>query len=905
MTAIEDKYAAVNGATLLGAPTSVEAPTSDGVGRFRHYQLGSIYWHPMSGACEVHGDIAAKWQATGWENGFLGYPLTDESGAGAIGRFNHFMNGSIYWTPQHGAHPLARTVTEKWQTMGWESSIGFPTGDPVDLGDGELHQVFERAIVSWGPQRGVRVINRPDAAAESKFARVFLVSWADLLPPPGYTTEFFTKYYFGVGESFVNPDGNVIPGSVADYYSHVSDGNLSLTGRVENWVHSSLNVTDVPHYFDGVRYPAGRARLMSAAVTESLRGFGIRTRDQLSVDGRMPDVLVFQCLDVWAGGGSTRTLWDVRTELQDAGRLDLWDRAWEVLADIPIVLVSACSQNPPPANRADGTFTERPDVTRLRWAGWSAVFHEFVHAILGMGYDIYGGPWQFSTWFELMSFSWPTDYPVLMTSYVQERCGFLTIEDLPRRSHRSLVLDPLDTHSTAFRLQNGPLSNAEALVFENRSRWDYSQNPPPRLSNILLAYTIDAQSRRIQSDGRRLTGRVITHPGGFWNECWGIPGALDLAGTGPALGNSLNYLGEKWWELRNIDVDADSTIILDVDYQPLDLIRGYLTAIWTNGAGEPLTPDAFAGPRGHVMLVGRSRPIEAGQRYDKVLSLHPNWVPNGEVRGRYQVAVPSSGARLYVTCALSEAALGSDGVICTILVQGGVALTQSLTLERNIRTLVVDLAAHRGQTIELGITINAGQNATRDWAHILEAVVVPTAEPITDFLQEMTLGSYRSNVGPIGINGGGGLNGSATTVGQVAMENGQIYAGPILKLFPDSNNDGFLEASFPFTVPAGNAVLRAEMGFDESRFVTDNGVQVSASFFDQSEVQTALVTSSTVSRAPAVGERGLSANPLLALAAVFPDALHGQRGRVVLRIDADGSPAQDDVYWTMARVTMD
>ena len=65
--------------SVLGYPTTDETGTPDGVGRYNHFQAGSIYWTPSTGAHEVHGLIRALWAAGGWErNAALGYPITDE-----------------------------------------------------------------------------------------------------------------------------------------------------------------------------------------------------------------------------------------------------------------------------------------------------------------------------------------------------------------------------------------------------------------------------------------------------------------------------------------------------------------------------------------------------------------------------------------------------------------------------------------------------------------------------------------------------------------------------------------------------------------------------------------------------------------------------------------------------------
>ena len=46
--------------------------------RFRTYEYSSIHSHPDSGVFETHGGIRNCWRRLGWEDGFLGYPVSDE-----------------------------------------------------------------------------------------------------------------------------------------------------------------------------------------------------------------------------------------------------------------------------------------------------------------------------------------------------------------------------------------------------------------------------------------------------------------------------------------------------------------------------------------------------------------------------------------------------------------------------------------------------------------------------------------------------------------------------------------------------------------------------------------------------------------------------------------------------------
>jgi hypothetical protein len=87
-------------AGFLGFPTTDETTTPDGIGRYNHFEGGSIYWKPSISAHEVHGLIRKYWADNGWElNSQLGYPISDElpTFQNSNDRFNDFENGVVYW----------------------------------------------------------------------------------------------------------------------------------------------------------------------------------------------------------------------------------------------------------------------------------------------------------------------------------------------------------------------------------------------------------------------------------------------------------------------------------------------------------------------------------------------------------------------------------------------------------------------------------------------------------------------------------------------------------------------------------------------------------------------------------------------------------------------------------------
>ncbi|WP_434379605.1 LGFP repeat-containing protein [Melittangium boletus] len=147
----------------LGYPTTGETATPDGVGRYNHFKkgsgLGSIYWTPDTGAWAVYGDIRAKWAALGWEKSDLGYPITNETlTPDGVGRFNHFKKGSIlgsiYWTPATGAWEVHGRIRDKWAELGWEkSALGYPVSDEYAVTGGRESE-FQKGFITFTASTG-------------------------------------------------------------------------------------------------------------------------------------------------------------------------------------------------------------------------------------------------------------------------------------------------------------------------------------------------------------------------------------------------------------------------------------------------------------------------------------------------------------------------------------------------------------------------------------------------------------------------------------------------------------------------------------------------------------------------------------------------------------------------------
>ncbi len=160
--AIRDRYRSLAGPrSPLGLPATDELATPNGVGRYNHFQNGSIYWAPSTGAWEIRGAIRSTWGALGWESSALGFPVTNELGTpNGTGRYNHFQNGSIYWTPATGAREVRGAIRGTWGSLGWENSaLGYPvTNELVTPDRTGRYNHFQSGSIYWTPATGAREV---------------------------------------------------------------------------------------------------------------------------------------------------------------------------------------------------------------------------------------------------------------------------------------------------------------------------------------------------------------------------------------------------------------------------------------------------------------------------------------------------------------------------------------------------------------------------------------------------------------------------------------------------------------------------------------------------------------------------------------------------------------------------
>lgn len=194
---------------LGGWPTFGDALTPESVsawnGRFQVFARdSSIYWHPnVDGgtAHQVGGAIRDKWAERGWEREYLGYPTTDELPTRQPGgRFNHFQGGSIYWSPSTGAHKVLGETRNYWGKNGWEKSrFGFPVSEERRLNDGAVQQEFQGHALQWVPFKPASLPTYDSAyGSYNQFYDVFNISeqWTPQALNRELTTHFNQYFTF-------------------------------------------------------------------------------------------------------------------------------------------------------------------------------------------------------------------------------------------------------------------------------------------------------------------------------------------------------------------------------------------------------------------------------------------------------------------------------------------------------------------------------------------------------------------------------------------------------------------------------------------------------------------------------------------------------------------------------------
>ncbi|XAS64312.1 GDSL-type esterase/lipase family protein [Pseudarthrobacter sp. So.54] len=205
---IQNYYAASNG--WVGLPDSDLYNLSVRGGKFQSFQRAAVYWSQLSGTHAVFGGIRAYYATHGpSENGFLGYPTSDEIGVTG-GVRQDFEGGKIYWADS-GTNTFSTTKGDI-QTYceakgGPNSSLGLPISDEISW-NGGYYQRFKGGVITWGPGVGPKLITAADfnlmAGNFAKYGWPIADSWTD-------ATGSHTQFQKGVIDTAVPAKAPVYP----------------------------------------------------------------------------------------------------------------------------------------------------------------------------------------------------------------------------------------------------------------------------------------------------------------------------------------------------------------------------------------------------------------------------------------------------------------------------------------------------------------------------------------------------------------------------------------------------------------------------------------------------------------------------------------------------------------------
>ncbi len=301
--AILDQYRVLGGpAGKLGYPVTDELPTPRHGGRFNHFERGSIYWAPGSGAHELFGAIRGHWASRGWENGVLGFPVTDEFPVGHGGVAQNFWGGSVYWSAPTGAHSVVGAIRERWGALGFEQGyLGLPVSDEIPLRRGAFG-LFQGGAVYWSPTTGAQAVRGAIAARWGQ--------WGYENGPLGYpvTSEIplgtggaLTHFQGGTISWHPTTGAHVVVGAIRDLWAgmgweasplgHPTSSEYSVPGgRRTDFQHGSITWTpqlgaapDVTVSGWGSQYVnlnVGRAPMLAAITSgPTSHYFGVEARD--------------------------------------------------------------------------------------------------------------------------------------------------------------------------------------------------------------------------------------------------------------------------------------------------------------------------------------------------------------------------------------------------------------------------------------------------------------------------------------------------------------------------------------------------------------------------------------------------------------------------------------------------
>jgi uncharacterized protein with LGFP repeats len=146
---------------LLGYPTSDEVFGLRDGGAFQHYEGGTIFHAPATGARVTSGTMRDVYFASGNVDGVLGYPTSNETfGLRDGGSRQQYQRGAIVKSAA-GTFMSLGAIGGVWGSTGAENGrLGYPTSAEYALAVGVTAQDFQGGRITYSTE-GIRVIYNP------------------------------------------------------------------------------------------------------------------------------------------------------------------------------------------------------------------------------------------------------------------------------------------------------------------------------------------------------------------------------------------------------------------------------------------------------------------------------------------------------------------------------------------------------------------------------------------------------------------------------------------------------------------------------------------------------------------------------------------------------------------------
>lgn len=132
-----------------GYPIAPEIQTPNKAGAVQAFENGPFYYNEKTGVHRVQGLIFGKYAQMGYENSWLGFPVAEEEPLKDLGRFSRFEGGNVYWSPVSGAWAVQNgSVMDAWRDAGYENGkLGYPISDQFPI-PGGVQQNFQAGFIT-------------------------------------------------------------------------------------------------------------------------------------------------------------------------------------------------------------------------------------------------------------------------------------------------------------------------------------------------------------------------------------------------------------------------------------------------------------------------------------------------------------------------------------------------------------------------------------------------------------------------------------------------------------------------------------------------------------------------------------------------------------------------------------